>query len=72
MATGTDITDTQILAVQDYETTLLNDPDITVAEQAAGWVNICNKALAGNPKDRSKVASRYNELVDAGTIQPVA
>lgn len=66
--TGTTITDTQIQMVKDYETTLLTDPDPVVVEEAQGWIDVCDKALAGNPKDRSKVAFRYNELLSEGLI----
>lgn len=69
--TGSDITDDQINAVLSFEQELEQDPDPDIAAEAAGWVNICNKALAGNPKDRSKAAVKYNELVDAGSIQPM-
>jgi hypothetical protein len=69
--TGSDITADQINAVRDYELTLIDDPDPVIAEAAAGWVHICDRALTGQPRDRSKVAARYNELVDDGTIVPV-
>lgn len=56
--TGQTITDAQIGAVRAYEVAQGNDP----------YVNICDKALDGNPKCRSKVAFRYGELMQAGAL----
>jgi hypothetical protein len=82
---GSTITDTQVGAVSDYETgqaatfnsvaeTAQAEADAATIDAAGanGWVNVCLAALGGNPKDRSKAASRYNELVDGGVITPVA
>lgn len=53
----------QIAAAQLDQQAALND-----RSQALSLVEICNKALAGNPKDRSKVAFLYDQLVIAGSI----
>lgn len=47
---------------------LVNDSDPIVAASAVGWVNICNRALAGNPRDKSKCAIEYNSLLGATSI----
>lgn len=78
MTTGADITTDQINAVKDYEQVLAdqenpdNDPEIELSiERATGLVAICVKALAGNPRDRSRIAATYDILVAEGKIQPV-
>lgn len=68
---GNDITDDQINMVRDFELTLEDDPDPDAAEKAAALVRICDRALAGNPRDRGRVAATYNDLVADGSIPGV-
>ncbi len=78
MTTGSELTDDQINMARDFESSAAaaenpdNDPDIALAiEQAAALVRICDRALAGNPRDRSRIAATYDILVGDGSIPGV-
>jgi hypothetical protein len=78
MTAGSEITDDQINMVRDFEAGVAAqdnptaDPDLALAiEQAAALVRICDRALGGNPRDRSRIAATYDILVGDGSIPGV-